>query len=67
MGAVPFFGPRKVVRFPDSLPAMDESTRVAADGVLMNLLSLCASGTLPIGDRRPPVKSILPPIDSLTL
>lgn len=41
MGAVPFFDPRKVVRFPDSLPAMDESTRVAADGVLMNLLGAC--------------------------
>jgi asparagine synthase (glutamine-hydrolysing) len=41
MGAVPFFDPRKVVRFLDSLAAMDESTRVAADGVLMNLLSAC--------------------------
>ena len=29
------------LRFLDSLPAMDESTRVAADGVLMNLLSAC--------------------------
>jgi asparagine synthase (glutamine-hydrolysing) len=41
MGAVPFFDPRRVVRFLDSLPAMDESTRVAVDGVLMNLLSAC--------------------------
>jgi asparagine synthase (glutamine-hydrolysing) len=41
MGAVPFFDPRRVVRFLDSLPAMDESTCLALDGVLMNLLSAC--------------------------
>ena len=42
MGGVPLsLDPRRVVRFLDSLPAMDESTRVAVDGVLMNLLSAC--------------------------
>jgi asparagine synthase (glutamine-hydrolysing) len=41
MAAVPFFDQGKVVRFLDGLPAMDESTRVAVDGLLMNLLSAC--------------------------
>src|SRR5262249_10551381 len=41
MLAVPFFDVRKVVRFLDRLPEVDESTRVAVDGVLMNLLSAC--------------------------
>jgi asparagine synthase (glutamine-hydrolysing) len=41
MAAVPFFDRYKVVRFLDRLPSMDESTRVAVDGVLMNLLSAC--------------------------
>jgi hypothetical protein len=41
MAAVPFFDQRKIVRFLDGLPAMDEGTRIAVDGLLMNLLSAC--------------------------
>jgi predicted RNA-binding protein with PUA domain len=41
MAAVPFVDPRKVVRLLDRLPALDESDRVAVDGVLLALLSAC--------------------------
>jgi asparagine synthase (glutamine-hydrolysing) len=38
---MPFFDRKKIVKLLDSLPAMDESSRVANDQVLMMVLSAC--------------------------
>jgi asparagine synthase (glutamine-hydrolysing) len=41
LASIPFFDQRKVVSILDSLPSMDESSRVANDQVLMIVLSAC--------------------------
>ena len=41
MASIPFFDQKKVIGLLDSLDAMDESSRVANDQVLMLLMSAC--------------------------